>query len=877
MVRGEQINKKLYKRGYLFISIAIRIKLFLVLVICLSISSFAQPTNKNDLVIDHAYLRKFSHFDNGTAHVFLKNKGNRPVAVTRVLLNDVPLPQYEVLELELSEMSSLEGLSTLQEPEDERIIWYQILPNPIPPGKVGDIQIKWAYPPYKLIRVTVETNLGQKLSRVIQPINNLLRVTYVGFNKSFNKVYIYLESTYKEKLEVRQIFLDSEDVTDSTFKPWQYIFPDEKKCIQLNLREPLNKGKYVSVKIVTKERIIAESLVRVSALFPITTYSGFKPDFNLDPGDYRRHCRDSLNLSVKESPIQRMCHVLDCPTHGHGSYRNAGKNAVVKVSTCCQERAPFYPTSMYICKAGQERGSFLFGEIADIVISNTAEPHSFRKDSREESPTQRTAYIMKQGSSPNPFHALPITGFDSRFPEFKNRLLTPEEERLIVYYNLSRGAKGIFYYLPSWEKGDETERTKLRREIKAINTELKLLKAFLVVGEYVTLAQTDEPMVNASTIVSGYEAIVLMLINDDYESKPEKGSNAFNHKPKGRFDVNVTIPEGMEIKEVSELIAGIFLPIEYHYKEGKVTIPVDGLDITRLILLESAPDYKQHKAVTADIQKRAVVKIPVHIQPRITQRSPEETYFEAKRVFDEINKLKWDHENLKKYDEVVELLEETISSSKEEDLILQAQELILQCYSKQAEYSKKSLAFDRYVEMVEKCQGKDEAVKKIIEAADSHAGRGEYYDAKSYYRKLLEKFAGNTRSVYAQYKIGECYSGMGIYEKAIVEYRKILYGHDVRDEWAEKACLKLVGVLHREKRWSEGIEVLREFLRRFPDSDFTANARFYLGHFYYQKRDYRQAEREFDELLTRYPESTFANLAKSFLRRIRTGKSRAKE
>ncbi len=251
-----------------FISLAIRIKLFLILAICLSISSFAQPTNKNDLVIFHAYLRKFSHFDNGTAHVFLKNKGNRPVAVTRVLLNDVPLPQYEVLELELSEMSSLEGLSTLQEPEDERIIWYQILPNPIPPGKVGDIQIKWAYPPYKLIRVTGETNLGQKLTRVNQPINNPVRLTYVGLNKSFNKAYIYLESTYKEKLEVRQIFLDSEDVKDSAFKPWQYIFPDEKKCIQLNLSKLLNKGGYVSVKVITNERIITESLVRVSSFSP---------------------------------------------------------------------------------------------------------------------------------------------------------------------------------------------------------------------------------------------------------------------------------------------------------------------------------------------------------------------------------------------------------------------------------------------------------------------------------------------------------------------------------------------------------------------------------------------------------------------------------
>ncbi len=812
---------------------------------------------KEGLSIDCAYFRKLSSFDNGSICLFLKNNSKREIKINKVILNDIPLPDITLSGLmDEKEMKDLGLTSSLAE-EDDRTLWHYILPNPIPSGKIAKVVVKCTLPPYKLINIGVEDSKGKKYNRVIQPIDNPLRFTYIGFNKEFNKVYLYLKNSSNEPLQIARVFLDTEDVTKQSFRPWEKILPEEKKCIEVNLNKPLRKGEYVAVKVITTDGLVTESLVRVSSFFPITTYHGFRPDFNLDSGECRIQCGDGINLTKIESDSSdKMCHVLDCPSHAHGTWRNAARKAITHIKTC-QDKARFYPTSMYICKAVQERGSFSFGEIVDIVISNPAEPYTFRKSLTTEDPTQKTAFIMKQGCSPNPWHALINAGFDDRFPEFKNRLPSPGEERVILYFSLSQGAKGIFYYLPGWEKGTKTARVYLREEIKKLNGELKLLRDFLVISEPLSLVKCNQPKVETRTLQAGYEGIILLLINHDTKSTP----TTFTYKAKAHFEVKLRIPEGMKVGEVNEVTPGKFIPIEYEIKGKEIIIPISKFDITREFLIKTSPIYETNKSKSLEIKKPEVATIIISGKGKL-----EEIYSEAKEVFQKINNLKWHPQNLKEYNKVIKSAEKIIAHSKDKELTLNAYRLIIDCYRKQAEYGKERDAFDKYIKMVEKYYSKENAGEEIIKFADSCFNRGQYFDAVYYFDKLLTRYPQGKQSAYARYKVAACYAGMESYDKAINNYRKVIIGYPKEKEWIEKSYLALIGMFNRERRYQNAIATLQELLAKLPsDSTLAPNLTFYLGYSYYKEGNHQEAKRVFEQLVNNYPESAWAERAKVFL------------
>ncbi len=294
-------------------------------------------------------------------------------------------------------------------------------------------------------------------------------------------------------------------------------------------------------------------------------------------------------------------------------------------------------------------------------------------------------------------------------------------------------------------------------------------------------------------------------------------------------------------------------------------IPVEAFARTRVLVLETVPDLKQNgSAILA-------VKPPIndHAFTIIEHDSPRKIYAEARKALTEINSLKWNHDNLREYDKVIELVNKVISGSPEAALAAKSQALIIECYNRQAEYRKRDRAFDMYVKMIEEDQGVDSAVQEIVEAADRHFDVGEYWDAKLYYAKLLRMYPSHARGAYAQYGMGQCYNRMGSPEKAMVEYRTVLHRYDSKDEWIRKAQLKLADVLNKERRFSEAVDILRDVLRRFPQSAEAPDITYQLGYYYYLKGDHHEAERRFGEFLSRYPHGSHADLAKSFLRRIK--------
>ena len=182
------------------------------------------------------------------------------------------------------------------------------------------------------------------------------------------------------------------------------------------------------------------------------------------------------------------------------------------------------------------------------------------------------------GCEPRPLQTLVVTSKNP--PYFINRYPTPEEVRLMCYYSISRGAKGIFYR-------DRPQSPQLRNAIRNINEELQILKPYLRIGEPVTLAESSQPRVEANTILAGDKGIILILINHDNTGFDEP----FTYTPKSNFTVTIHIPDGLDIKEIYD-VGNNLKKLEYKVQGKEIIIPIKRLDLTKQIILttdESLP------------------------------------------------------------------------------------------------------------------------------------------------------------------------------------------------------------------------------------------------------------------------------------------------
>lgn len=521
-----------------------------------------------DISIDYSYMRKMTKGDEGTLHIFVKNNGKEKVSIDKVRVNNILLYNKD---LPKESFICEKTIDVLPKPTKEPFVWHQIIPNPIGPKQVADIMVrlnKTLTPP---IKVDIETSIGEKLSSSINQIGAPIRITYIGFNDELDKIYIYIKNAQTESVTIKNVYLGTEEITTNILD--KEIPSQEKQCIIANLKTPLRQGQYITVKIIASNNTIAETLTRVFSLFPINLEGG-----DIAPGLQLNQEKTFLPYPPENiTPEHKAYHILDCPIHCHGDISQGAREIISRANTI-RRIDPFNPVHIGICRVEKEIGYFLYGETADIVLMNpnlTSFNYSQLKEENEHC-TQWLTHLAKMGCEPRPLQTLITTSNDS--PYFVNRYPTSEEIRLMAYYTISRGSKGIFY------RG-QSQDTDVKEEIRNINKELQILKRYLKIGEPVSLAESNNSKVEANTILAGDKGIVLILINHDTTGFDK----SFTYTPKTDFTVTVHTPDWLDIKEVYE-VDNSLKKVEYKIQGKEITIPIENLGLTKQIVLSTTPD-----------------------------------------------------------------------------------------------------------------------------------------------------------------------------------------------------------------------------------------------------------------------------------------------
>ena len=598
---------------------------------------------------------------------------------------------------------------------------------------------------------------------------------FIVFSKGFDRVYVYLHNLGEEKVYVSRVFLDGEEVTKLCSIPSREVLPGEKLCITINLGKPLTQGEYVVINITTANYTVegpikAEAITRVFSHFPICFENG-----ETDPGLYMNMesyflsypTGESKSIEVEESG-EKAYHISDCPMHAHENLIAAGRYILSRADACRAFDAR-HPVHAGICRINMLRGYALFGETADVTLINPNVKLDYS--------TETLARLAKKTFEPRPLQTMVILSKNP--PYFEYRYPTPEEVRLMVYYSVSAGSKGIFYRgRPPTEE--------LKNVVRTLNGELQILKRFLKIGEPVSMA--EQALAKAEELLS---------------LAPYLFERARALKALNRMEVAIS-----KFQKASEMLKS------------------------------------QDK--TMELFRYAV---------RLEGRE--------------------DREICRRFESVIKEIPD-----KKTTIFLQ--DALVECYENLAEYTLAREAFAKYISLVEKTEGVEEADLKVMRKADEWFQDGEYAEGARWYAVLVDRLTDrgaqpvcvprtgrDEQILRALVKLRECYEKVSGYcdDKPLLTAGHIKFiSYDCPwNEQVEESYDYLRNLYANNQDFQSVIRVNQVYLTRYPDAAASAELQYQIGILYFVQNQVEEALSAFKKMVENYPNDELANMAKVYI------------
>ena len=306
--------------------------------------------------VDFAYFRKLHpEYDTGTVHLFLKNNGLEPRSVKNIRINDCLLNK------------------TLP---DNMALWKQIIPKNIAPQKTSNISVKLRANTKRLIKIEVELDDGQKIKWVLRPFSPPLRITFVGFNDDLKKMYVYIENSSSEKINIDDIFMDDVSITSQLNNNIKSIKGMDKNCLVFDLKKPLLHGKRIFLKLNSKEEVLFETHTRVYSNFPVQSFwdRAFMGKYGFD--DYLLFIEDTDDIKSDKRKLYFLHRDPVC--EDAGTIMGDTANIVIKRANKKREIDKKHLTCIYMCACNKPMSYFAYGETADVIMVNpfAVEPYA---------------------------------------------------------------------------------------------------------------------------------------------------------------------------------------------------------------------------------------------------------------------------------------------------------------------------------------------------------------------------------------------------------------------------------------------------------------------------------------------------------------------
>jgi TolA-binding protein len=197
-----------------------------------------------------------------------------------------------------------------------------------------------------------------------------------------------------------------------------------------------------------------------------------------------------------------------------------------------------------------------------------------------------------------------------------------------------------------------------------------------------------------------------------------------------------------------------------------------------------------------------------------------------------------------KYEEAIVQLKDLISKTEIEGKRKEeAQYLLARCWLNLQEYSK---AIEN-LESLKQFEVEDSMLEKVVfDLGLAYSRQGDKEKAILEFQEFIEKYPQSELIKSAHFELGKDLYDLKKYKLALIELEKTF-----TDE-----ALYLRGKASKELGNQEGeIAAFEELREKYPQSNFSQEAYFRLGNYYYNQKKYKEAIEEFDKMIQFFPQS----------------------
>jgi len=202
--------------------------------------------------------------------------------------------------------------------------------------------------------------------------------------------------------------------------------------------------------------------------------------------------------------------------------------------------------------------------------------------------------------------------------------------------------------------------------------------------------------------------------------------------------------------------------------------------------------------------------------------------------------------NLKRYPEAITKLEDLLKSKMEDKLKSEVNYLLARCYMESGEFQQAV----KILEDLKKSSPLEDSLREkiVFDLGLAYSRRGDNEKSIIEFQEFLEKFSSSPLAGSVHFQLGQALSHLKKYDLAVEELKKV----DTPE------ALYLAGKVAREMNNQElEISILKEIKDRFPESEYSQEAYFKIGNYYYQQKNYREAIKELSKLIDSFPASPF--------------------
>lgn len=548
----------------------------------------------------------------GSFHVYLKNLGSSELKIANILLNGKPLPELR---------------------DELKVVWWKVLPNPVPPKSFFEVIIRLRYPPEEAINeILLHTDKDEVIRCEVAMEMPKLNIAYVGFSREIDTLYVYVEGEEGQKLS--RIYLDGDDVTTKA-----RIYPQfhNLSFVELNLDEPLEYGSYHVIKVINSNGAATANTIRAwDNWFDITFWGGSQPPHPF----LREHFFESgLCVSMRawersnEEIIKRAGDWKDQEFSMYelwsepdvGDY-NLGKaqppvdrigfmaQRLVEASDFIRKVDPGHMNYILLNNTCVPVNWKIYGEVADIMGTD---PYAI-----QDAINKRTLYYVAYAAqeayaacSPRPLN-ITLGAFQLRRGGFQ-RLPTPEEERIMLYYALGGGAKGINYFI--WGSDSNvagvTESPALQEEIGRLNAELQVCSPLLSIAHPIpgNSVRSSTEDLYTRTLLAGKSNMVIVLANNSYRYKDWRSKEGeYTLNPLEDMTIEVEIPPYLRVNDVRRIDHDGIKTLSWKRKsEGRLEVSAGDVKAAGMIVLteDPAPLIQRYEQFVVKLRKEQKERI----------------------------------------------------------------------------------------------------------------------------------------------------------------------------------------------------------------------------------------------------------------------------